>query len=89
MSRNDPTHNLKWNAKENPGFFQPNQLDLAGSKQWHQKDILKLKPSTSMKIVSTINKLPSEILKFFYTNSADKIQSHNYKGGKSALPHAK
>ena len=36
-------------------FFQPNQLDLAGSKQWHQKDILKLKPSTSMKIVSTIN----------------------------------
>ena len=28
MSRNDPTHNLKWNAKENPGFFQPNQLDL-------------------------------------------------------------
>ena len=55
MSRNDPTHNLKWNARENPGFFQPNQLDLAGSKQWHQKDILKLKPSTSMKIVSTIN----------------------------------
>ena len=28
MSRNDPTHSLKWNAKENPGFFQPNQLDL-------------------------------------------------------------
>ena len=28
MSRNDPTHNLKWNAKENPGFSQPNQLDL-------------------------------------------------------------
>ena len=24
----------------------------------------------------------------FYTNSADKIQSQNYKGGKSALPHA-
>ena len=27
-------------------------------------------------------------LKFFDTNSADKIQSQNYKGGKSALPHA-
>ena len=24
----------------------------------------------------------------FDTNSADKIQSQNYKGGKSALPHA-
>ena len=27
-------------------------------------------------------------LDIFYTNSADKIQSQNYKGGKSALPHA-
>ena len=26
-------------------------------------------------------------LEFFYTNSAEKIQSQNYKGGKSALPH--
>ena len=27
-------------------------------------------------------------LEIFDTNSADKIQSQNYKGGKSALPHA-
>ena len=27
-------------------------------------------------------------LEIFDTNSADKIQSKNYKGGKSALPHA-
>ena len=26
-------------------------------------------------------------LEIFDTNSADKIQSQNYKGGKSALPH--
>ena len=25
---------------------------------------------------------------FFDTDSADKIQSQNYKGGKSAVPHA-
>ena len=28
-------------------------------------------------------------LEIFDTNSADKIQSQIYKGGKSALPHAK
>ena len=27
-------------------------------------------------------------LEIFDTNLADKIQSQNYKGGKSALPHA-
>jgi len=27
-------------------------------------------------------------LEIFYTNSADKIHSKNFKGGKSALPHA-
>ena len=27
-------------------------------------------------------------LDIFDTNSADKIQSQNYKGGQSALPHA-
>ena len=27
-------------------------------------------------------------LEIFYTNSADKIQSKNYKGDKSALPHS-
>ena len=27
-------------------------------------------------------------LEIFDTNAADKIQSQNYKGGKSALPHA-
>ena len=27
-------------------------------------------------------------LEIFDTDSADKIQSQNYKGGKSALPHA-
>ena len=27
-------------------------------------------------------------LEIFYKNSADKIQSKNYEGGKSALPHA-
>ena len=27
-------------------------------------------------------------LEFFDTNSADKIESQNYKGGKSALRHA-
>ena len=27
-------------------------------------------------------------LEIFDKNSADKIQSYNYKGGKSALPHA-
>ena len=27
-------------------------------------------------------------LEIFDTNSADKIQFQNYKGGKSALPHA-
>ena len=27
-------------------------------------------------------------LEIFDKNSADKIQSENYKGGKSALPHA-
>ena len=27
-------------------------------------------------------------LEIFDTNSAEKIQSQNYKGGKSALPHA-
>jgi hypothetical protein len=27
-------------------------------------------------------------LDIFDTNSADKIQSQNYEGGKSALPHA-
>ena len=27
-------------------------------------------------------------LELFDTKSADKIQSQNYKGGKSALPHA-
>ena len=27
-------------------------------------------------------------LEIFDKNSADKIQSQNYKGGKSALPHA-
>ena len=27
-------------------------------------------------------------LEIFDTNSADKIQPQNYKGGKSALPHA-
>ena len=27
-------------------------------------------------------------LEIFDTNSADKFQSQNYKGGKSALPHA-
>jgi hypothetical protein len=27
-------------------------------------------------------------LEIFYTNSADKIQSQNYKGGKNALIHA-
>ena len=27
-------------------------------------------------------------LKIFDTNSAEKIQSQNYNGGKSALPHA-
>ena len=27
-------------------------------------------------------------LEIFDTNSADKIQSQNYKGGKSVLPHA-
>ena len=31
---------------------------------------------------------PPKILEIFDTNSADKIQSRNYKGGKSALPHA-
>ena len=27
-------------------------------------------------------------LEIFDTNSADKIKSQNYKGGKSAMPHA-
>ena len=31
---------------------------------------------------------PQKSLEIFDTNSADKIQSQNYKGGKSALPHA-
>ena len=30
-----------------------------------------------------------KILEIFDTNSAEKIQSQNYKGGKSVLPHAK
>ena len=34
-----------------------------------------------------VNFYLQESLEIFDTNSADKIQSQNYKGGKSALPH--
>ena len=35
-----------------------------------------------------VNSHLQKSLENFDTNSADKIQSQNYKGGKSALPHA-
>ena len=39
-------------------------------------------------ILIDLNFYLQNFLEIFVRNSADKIQSKNYKGGKSALPHA-
>ena len=38
--------------------------------------------------LSDVNFYLQKSLEIFDTNSAEKIQSQNYKGGKSVLPHA-
>ena len=51
MAQNDPSSNDI--PKKTPAFF-PAKSARSGSKECHQKDILKLKPNLSMKILPTI-----------------------------------